>query len=317
MKEFDLIQKHFKPLTKDSKACQDLNDDVAKISIKPGEELIISKDMMIEDVHFLLKDGAYKIASKLLLSNLSDLASSGAKPLYYMLGFSKNDNLSEDFYQEFAKGLENVQDEFNLCLIGGDTVFSDKLCFSITIFGSIKKSQNLARNKAKDGDLIFITENIGEAFLGRTNPDNYPQDLHFFPKPKVDFAHNLAKKGLSKCAIDVSDGFLADLNHLCNSSKLDAIIDFNKIPFSKRALKFLKDNPSIKKLDLLSSGEDYEIIFSCNKKNLSEILKLSKKFKVKISEIGRFEKNQNGNYQIKLLDKNNKKINIKKFGYEH
>ncbi len=166
MHEFQLIDKVFKPLTKGHGAAQNLADDVAKISIKNDEELIISKDIFVEDIHFLKKDGAFKIASKLLRTNLSDLASAGATPLYYMLGFSKNKNLDDKFITEFARGLKSVQDEFELCLIGGDTVSSEKLFFSVTIFGSIKKNKNLLRSQAQEGDLIFVSGTIGDAFIG-------------------------------------------------------------------------------------------------------------------------------------------------------
>ena len=98
MKEFQLIEKYFKPLTESHKAAQNLADDVAKIRLKNDEELIISTDIIVEDVHFLRQDGAFKIASKLLRVNLSDLASSGAKPLHYVLGFSKNKNSIKIFF---------------------------------------------------------------------------------------------------------------------------------------------------------------------------------------------------------------------------
>ncbi len=331
MQEFQIIDKYFKPLTINSKAANGLLDDVAKISLKKDEELIISKDLFIEDVHFLKKDGGFKIASKLLRANLSDIASSGAKPIYYMLGFSKNKNLDKKFIEEFSLGLKSVQDEFDLCLIGGDTVSSEKLFFSITIFGIAKKGKILSRIQAKNGDLIFTSGFIGDAYLGlktalskkslnKLNQDEkYLLERHFFPTARISLGQNLIKNNLSSCAIDVSDGLLSDLRHICRSSKLDADLYLDQIPISDSAKKILKNNDKINILDLISGGDDYELIFSANSKNREKIFSLAKKLKINISEIGVFHKSLKKNFEINLFkEKNNlSKIKIKKFGYEH
>jgi len=103
----------------------------------------------VEDVHFTLNDGAFNIGGKLLNSNLSDLAAAGAKPLYYLLGFSKNKNIDEEFIKEFCRGLKETAKKYNIALIGGDSVAAgDKLFFSLTIFGQTKRGQNLKRSAA-------------------------------------------------------------------------------------------------------------------------------------------------------------------------
>jgi thiamine-monophosphate kinase len=363
MSEFQIIEKNFKPLTNYIKTARNLADDVAKISLKKNEELVVSKDLFVEDIHFLRQDGGFKIASKLLLTNLSDIAASGAKPVYYLLGFSKNKNLDQNFLKEFTRGLKLTQNKFGISLIGGDTVESEKLFFSITIFGIIKKNQILSRDNAKDGDLIFVSGSIGDAFLGlklkiksslknlEKKDRDYLLERHFFPTPKIDLGKKLLAEKLSKCAIDVSDGLLADLNHLCQESKLDAEIFLEKIPLSSAAKNFLnliqhiKPRPrnkcgvtalsdyaqvchptlvagssnmsNITVLDLISGGDDYELIFSTHPKNQQKILSLAKLLKFKISCIGKFTKPSTKKPKITLFDKNNKKINIKKFGYEH
>ena len=141
MLEFEFINKILLPLTKKNissktpkNPSQNLEDDVAVLDFNKDFDLIISKDIFIEDVHFLKSDGAEKIASKLLLTNLSDIASSGGEPLYYMMGFTKNSTLNINFFQEFANALKKLQHKFKLTLIGGDTSNSAKLFYSITIF---------------------------------------------------------------------------------------------------------------------------------------------------------------------------------------
>jgi thiamine-monophosphate kinase len=308
MHEFELIKKYFKPLTKNNKLAQNLADDVAKIEIKKDEELVVSKDCFVEDVHFLQRDGGFKIASKLLRVNLSDLAAAGATPLYYLLGFSKNKKTDEKFISEFARGLKSVQDEFNLVLIGGDTVNSDKLFFSVTIFGAVKKGKILSRNQAKPGDLIFVSGTIGDASIGlKGSKEKYFLDRHFFPTPRIELGKELLKQNLSKCAIDVSDGLLADLRHVCEESKLTAEIHLEKIPISSS-----KSNV----LDLISAGDDYELVFTTAKNNSKKISALAKKLKLKLTCIGEMKKMQK-NSPIILLNKNLQEIKIKKFGYEH
>ena len=274
--------------------------------------------MIVEDVHFLVADGGFKIASKLLRTNLSDLAASGAKPLYYMLGFSKNDSIDPTFITDFAQGLKSVQDDFNLSLIGGDTVTSEKLFFSVTIFGSVKKNQSLCRSQAKEGDLIYVSGTIGDAFLGRLNKDDdYLIDRHFFPTPRIELGKELLKQQLSQCAIDISDGLLIDLKRICQSSKLTAEIYLENIPFSESARVSIQRNKKLKTLDLLSAGDDYELMFCVHPKNKNKIANLSNSLKLNLTSIGSLTKHSQKTQKITLLDKKNQKIIINKFGYEH
>lgn len=331
MKEFELINKLFKPLIKKTDFAQDLADDVAKISIKDDEELIISKDMICEDVHFLRKDGGHKIASKLLRVNLSDIAASGAKPQFYMLGVSKNDSLDINFLQDFAQGLNETQELFDVSLIGGDTVATksknDRLFFSITIFATTKRGQILSRQNAKPGDLIFVSGAIGDAFLGLNINQNSPlcQELnftsteksyllnrHFYPEPRINLGQKLIEHKLSNCAIDISDGILADLEHICNSSKVSAQIYLDKIPtFFTKKLAYSKHS------NLISRGDDYELIFTADAQNFDKIMQLQQEINLQISHIGQISQSKNN--KIELFDNSSQKKLIKKqqTGYEH
>jgi len=323
--EFSIIDEFFKPLTNSIAAAQNLTDDVAKISLKKGEELVISKDMIVEDVHFLRKDGGFKIASKLLRSNLSDIAAAGAKPIYYMLGFSKDNKMDKKFFTEFARGLKESQDEFGLSLIGGDTVkTSGKLFFSITIFGIVKKNQNLLRKNGKNGDIIFVSGNIGDAAIGLMLSQDSKLDLsveekkyflaqHFFPIPRIKLGQAIALNNLSRCAIDVSDGLLADLQHICNESNLSAFIYQSRIPLTITKKTLLKN---ISPLDLISAGDDYELIFTAKKSAEKKILQLAKALKIKITAIG-YLKNAIKKPSITILDNDDKPINFSKYGYQH
>ena len=345
MLEFEFINKILLPLTQNQNSSkhkknpsQDLEDDVAIMSFNKDFDLIISKDIFIEDVHFLKSDGAQKIASKLLLTNLSDISSSGGKPLYYMLGFTKNTSLDDDFYKKFGKALHDLQQKYQLTLIGGDTSNSKKLFYSITIFGKVKKNKILSRKNAHDGDLIFVSNSIGEAFLGLDiklkkleKLENYHKkllDKHFYPQPRIELAQELINKNLSKCATDISDGLIADLSNICKASKLNSEIYLSQIPLSKESQIYLKNNPQINVLELLSGGDDYELIFTVNPKNLNKINQLSQKLNLNLTCIGKFfEESSNKNKSTKNFDvflfpdEQNRSskdlIKILKKGYEH
>jgi thiamine-monophosphate kinase len=323
--EFEIIKKYFLPLTNSAKESGLLKDDAAIISCPKGKELIISKDLMVQDVHFTKSDGAYNIASKLLKSNLSDLAASGSQPKYYMLGFSSN-NIDEKFIGEFCRGLKNVADEFKLDLIGGDSVRTkDKLCFSLKIFGEAPKGKSLMRKNAKKGDLVFVSGNIGDAFLGLSllqkkiiceNQDHqkYLINRHLQPTPRIKLGMELVKQKI-KTAIDVSDGLFADLRHICEASNLSATINQDSIPISPAA-KFVLSNNNIQPNQLFSGGEDYELIFTAGKNKQIKIEALAKKLKIKITQIG-FLKEPESDPKIELFDSNKEEIEITKHGWEH
>lgn len=352
MEEFEFIDQLLKPLShnKNSKnnssnPSLDLEDDVALIDNLSSKKLVVSKDIMVENVHFIKEDGARRIAAKLLLSNLSDIAASGSKPIYYMLGFSKNNLLDKKFYQEFVDSLKEIQQKYNIILIGGDTVNSPHIFFSITIFAEIAKKQKiLLRSAAKKNDLIFVTNYIGDAFIGlnlklkqlnsikkNTSPKWHKAliDKHYFPQPRIKLAQQLVHKKISKCATDISDGLIADLTNICNSSKLDAQIFLSSIPISLGAKKYLKSSEEFTKIDLITGGDDYELIFTSSPKNLNKINKLALELNLKITQIGKFlepaklsKKNDKKKYNVFLYNDEydchkDHHIIIKNKGYNH
>lgn len=323
MEEFNLINKYFLPLCNNSKISQNLQDDVAFIP-KNNSNLVVSKDIIVQDVHFKIEDGAQNVANRLIRSNLSDIAASGAKATNYLLGFCKNQTISEEFIKSFSDTLKEVNKKFNISLIGGDTVNSkDKLFFSITIFGEIN-DQILSRKNAKNKELIFVSGNIGDAYLGRKISENaiktlqsdekYLKNRYFKPDPRIDLGQELLKQKLSNCAIDISDGLLADLKHICQSSNLSATIFQEKIPLSNQAKNILTQNKNLSILDLIAAGDDYELIFTVNELNINKINLLSEDLGLKLTNIGYFEEKKAD--FINLFDHKNK-INIQKFGYQH
>ena len=328
--EFDFIDKYLKPLAYDKAVSFNLSDDVALLPVVQNSQFVTSKDIFVENVHFLKSDNPRDIASRLLLSNISDMAAAGSTAKYYMLGLPKRDDLIENgFYDEFCAGLASIQEEYSISLIGGDTVtVNNDLFFSLTIFGEVKSDKLLRRNAAKIDDLIFVTGNIGDSFLGlqykldkaRFSSLNHAEITHILEahnRPKIPhlFAHKLAENNLSKCAIDISDGLIADLNHICKESKTGAKINIGDIILSKAARKLI-DNGNYTIEELITGGEDYQLLFTSNMANKNDIFTLANRFKISLNYIGKvtaFLENDN----IQILNIDGKNIKLNSFGYEH
>ena len=367
MNEFSLINKLIKPIASKFKESQLLQDDVAKINIdsyKNSQEIVITKDILVENVHFFLSDGAKNIAKKIIAVNLSDIASAGARPLYYLLGIGKknqiDDNLDNNFWQIFFREIKKINKKYNIGLIGGDTVSSKELFFSITAIGIVEKGKNLIRSNAKNGDLIWVSNFIGDAFLGLKimekllNATNYLDNKNIYknihcsdkvqkyfinkyqaPAPQIKLGRALVERSISNCACDISDGLLADVANIAKASNLQANLFLDKIPFSnnsKSAINQIAKNNKIDytqlKLDLISGGDDYQLIFTTSSDKKKQVEKLSKELKIKLSYIGEMSKikqklkkdeKDKSKYYINLLNNSleNKKIKINKTGYEH
>ncbi|MDA9817985.1 thiamine-phosphate kinase [Flavobacteriaceae bacterium] len=329
MKEFCIINKYFQPLYK--KNTYNF-DDSCLIKQHPLQETICSKDLMVEDVHFKLSHGGYQIAKKLLAINLSDLAASGAKPSSYILGVSFGKNCDEKFISDFASGLNDVQKIYNIHLIGGDTTKnSSSTFFSLTIFGfRPKNAAKLQIDQAKENDDIYISGNIGDSFLGfyilknKIKFQNYDPKIidylinkHLSPNPRIFLGQELSKHKIAHASTDISDGLLADLQNICLQSKINAKIFQNQIPFSKQAKKFIKDNRlDFNITNLISWGEDYELIFTIKKENESKIATISKELDLKISRIGFFQQ-KSQNPKLTLFNQNMVEIKITNYGYQH
>lgn len=224
--------------------------------------------------------------------------------------------------QGFCKALSQIQKKYNLKLLGGDIVKTNKMAFSVTVFGKITKNQILLRKNAKIDQEIYVSNYIGDSFLGLTASKksknyDYFQNKHFLIDPQIKLGQELLRQSLSDCAIDISDGLLADLQHICNQSNLDAKINLENIPISNQALNYLDINKNISKLDLISGGEDFQLIFSAKKENSCKIQILADKLQIKLTKIGHFKEKTFKNPKITLLNSNNKKITIKKYGFSH
>ena len=289
-------------------------NDGAIIHNKTDKEIVVSQDTLIEKIHFFSNDTAKSIASKSLRVNLSDLASMGAKPYAYTMSLSLKKSTSSNWLKEFSNCLFNEQKKYGLYLLGGDIVRSKYLSISITIFGLTNKNVYVTRNGAKINDDLWVTGNIGDAYIGYKilnkqlnikdkGTKNYFLKKYHFPNPPIKISYKLNK--IMTSAIDISDGFYGDLEKITTKFMKGAKIDINKIPFSNKSKTLLRKK-IISISNLLAGGDDYQLIFTSNPSNRYKIYRIFKINGLKITRIGSINKSKKLNFvgnNLKILKK--------------
>jgi thiamine-monophosphate kinase len=261
--EFSLIDRFFKRQTANKAVTLGIGDDCALLSIPLGYELAITTDAMVENVHFFAGCDPYHLGHKLLAVNLSDLASMGAKPLAVTLALSLP-KVDESWLQAFAEGFFALADRYSVDLIGGDTT-SGPLTLTVTAFGLVPIGQALRRSSAKQGDIICVTGNLGDAGLGLKINQGYickQPDVVLTrfnqPEPQVEFGQALI--GIVNACIDISDGLAGDLGQILEQSKVGACLDWEALPLSAEVLTYVEDTGDWAMP--LTAGDDYELCFT-------------------------------------------------------
>jgi thiamine-monophosphate kinase len=270
--EFETIERLFRPLAHPEWG-RGLIDDVAALPSRPGYDLILTKDAMVEGVHFLPDDPWETVAKKLLRVNLSDLAAKGAEPFGYLLACFWPTESGWKEREAFAAGLAEDQAKFRVHLLGGDTVVTPgPASFSLTALGWVPKGRTVARAGVQPGDLIVVTGMIGDGFLGlkAARGELALEDervaaliAHYrTPEPRTDFAPVVREHAAA--ALDVSDGLIADMGHMAKASGVGIVIDLEKLPLSRAATAWLETrvDPLAALTDLATGGDDYEIVMA-------------------------------------------------------
>ena len=317
MHEFDLIKNYFSKLTKNNKSALNLNDDVF---FDKKKELVISVDTYNEGIHFPNFNKPYLVIKKILRATISDLICKGVKPKYYFISGSGNKKtFSKEKLKDLTKSLLDEQKKYNIKLCGGDTTFSKKLSFSITVIGFSKTI--IFRNNTKINDDIYVTGNIGDSFVGlnvinkkinlKRNYNNYFLDKYYKPDVQIKLVDQLLK--FSNSSIDISDGLFADLEKMINNQNVKYEIHLDKVPISKQMEMLLKKR-RFQKIKMISNGDDYQILFTANK-NKSRIIKAaSKKLNLKITKIGRILPSS---HKSSIIDQKGRVLRVNNKGYVH
>jgi thiamine-monophosphate kinase len=267
--EFERIARYFAPLAAPGAA--GLTDDVAVLGIGPGEELVLKADTIVEGVHYLEGDPPDLVARKLLRVNLSDLAGKGARPLGYLLTTTLPDRCDEAWLEAFARGLAEDQAAFAFPLMGGDsTRTAGPAVLSAMALGAIPQGSIVRRAGARPGDVVCVTGTLGDgalglkairgelSFLAETDRDALARRYRL-PEPRLAEGRGLL--GHAHAMLDVSDGLVQDLGHLCAASGVAAVIEVEKLPLSPAARRAIEARPELVQ-SVLGGGDDYELLFA-------------------------------------------------------
>lgn len=251
-----------------------IGDDCAVFGPYSGRVLLFTTDMLVEDIHFLRdRITPYQLGWKAVAVNLSDIAAMGGEPLYCLISLGIPVEMNVELIRDFYRGMKDICQRYTVNIVGGDTVASpDKLIINVSLIGNAKEDEVVYRSGARPGDKIYLTGNVGDSSAGLKilkNEISAPRSLgsHFLkihnePNPLIETGRVVATSRLASSMIDLSDGLLSDLGHICKESRVGALLFRSKIPLSSE-LKVLASRANFNALDLaLSGGEDYLLLLT-------------------------------------------------------
>ena len=332
MNEFDFIKNYLANYQTDHELLWGVGDDAAILRPQNGFDWHISTDMLIAERHFFSDIAPDDLAYKILAVNISDIAAMGAVPKYVLLSAAMP-QLDKKWLDLFFSSLQKVLNDYQIKLIGGDTVKGDCV-FNVTIIGQTPKGLGLKRNGARVGDDIWVSGYLGLAAVGLLL-EQEKRNILACPKDDIKDIIRLPENILSQCtnkllrpvpqiqlgqallniansALDCSDGLLQDLTHILEQSQKNAVIYLDKIP-SIPELKQFNNYPQW----ILSGGDDYELIFTAEPHKKQQIEEISQKCCIPLTKIGTIIE-QEESVLCRVLDtENGQEIKLNKTGFDH
>lgn len=272
MKEFDLIKHYFsKQLVKRKDVVLGIGDDCALLAPAEHQHIAVTTDTLVAGIHFPENTTPRAIGHKAVAVNLSDLAAMGAEPTWISLALTLPE-VNEEWIDEFCVGVFDLCEFYNVQLVGGDTT-QGPLSITITAQGLMPIGKAITRSNARAGDWLYVTGELGDAALALQNvlgnvdiTEAYKGKIFEqldYPKPRV--LTGQALRGYATSAIDISDGLISDLGHICEASNVGAKINLENVPISSIMHETLGTEKAIELA--LCGGDDYELLFSVSEDN--------------------------------------------------
>ncbi|GAB2584525.1 thiamine-phosphate kinase [Nitrincola alkalisediminis] len=291
MGEFDLIRRYFaRESLSDPSVYLGIGDDCALLCPPAGQLLAVSIDTLVEGVHFLPGTPGDKVASRLLCAAVSDLAAMAATPAWFTLALSMP-SFDQDWLEPFAACLAETARGLGIQLVGGDTT-RGPLTLSVQVHGFVEPDLALKRSGAQVGDIIAVTGYLGESKGGlesllKNEPDTssiaHLRQRFYAPTPRVELARALAP--FAHSAIDISDGFLADLKHILDASQVGARIDTDAILLSQELLAFA-GSPALARQWALTGGEDFELCLTLPSEHWAQCQRTAQALSIPLTCVG-------------------------------
>ena len=319
--EFDRISRFFAPLASAGEGAPGLTNDAALFETA-GARLVVTADALVAGVHFPEKEPPELIAKKLLRVNLSDLAAMGAVPHACLLVLALPKEVDDDWLEAFSAGLGEDLGAFGVALVGGDMVATPgPLTLSLTLLGEAGEEGVMTRSGARLGDMVLVSGTIGDATLGLKVMNGELAGLdetaagflsarYRLPEPRLELGRRLA--GMASAGMDISDGLVADLGHICEASSVGAGIDASRVPLSPAARTALVSDLSLMEA-ILSGGDDYELVFTAVPGREPEITALGEAIGLQLTAIGTILEGEG----VRVEDGHGGEIVLNHTGYKH
>jgi thiamine-monophosphate kinase len=290
--EFDLIHRYFeRPIEQRQDVIVGIGDDGAVVRVPPGVELVLTSDTLVAGVHFSEDIPPEDLGYKVLAVNLSDLAAMGARPAWATMALTLP-QAEEAWLAAFAQGFFELAQRFSVALIGGDLT-RGPLSITVQMHGFVPEGRALRRSGAQAGHYIYVTGTLGDAALALTPrlaelTDTYrPYLLGRLYRPSPRISEGMILRAIASSAIDISDGLIADLGHILETSHVGAVLEVDRLPLST-ALQKIKDKKYGWEL-ALAGGDDYELCFTLPPEHQAVLESKRSDFACTVSCIGRIE----------------------------
>jgi thiamine-monophosphate kinase len=314
LSEFELIKRFF--THRSANAVLGVGDDAAIVRPSRGKELVVSTDMLVSGRHFMPDADPKRLGHKSLAVNLSDMAAMGATPRWVTLSLALP-QIDPAWVGAFARGFMTLARKHHVDLIGGDTT-RGPLAICVQIMGEVPRGKALRRDGARAGDDVWVSGRIGDAAIAlEASRRRIPvpagdrvrcQRRLDAPTPRVELG--IALRGIARSAIDVSDGLLADLGHICERSQVSAEIDWKRVPVSSIA----RQQPRLMQT-VLAGGDDYELCFTVPAAKRAAAMAAARKARVRVTRIGRIARGLAA--RVRVLDGDGAEISITRAGFDH
>lgn len=294
--EFGRIERYFAPLSVSMPGAKALTDDCATFAPPRGGVLVVKTDTIVGTVHTIGDETPDLVARKALRASLSDLAAKGAKPFAYLLSLTVPSETTDAWVKRFAEGLRRDQREFGVALIGGDSATAPgPVSVTITVLGHAPRAAVPRRGDARAGDDVYVTGTIGDAAIGllalrgwlrgiSARARAFLADRYRLPRPRLKAGRELAP--IVHAMMDVSDGLVGDLGHICKWSGLAAAVEWPRVPLSPAARAALKLRPALRST-VLGGGDDYELLFTASPWAAPMVAAAARRAGVRVTRIGR------------------------------
>ena len=319
LSEFELIRRFFTHPARG--AVLGVGDDAAIVRARRGRELVVTTDMLVAGRHFRHGADPEQLGHKALAVNLSDIAAMGATPRWAMLALALP-RADARWLAAFSRGFMRLARRHGVDLVGGDTT-RGPLNICVQIMGEVPRGRALRRDGARAGDDVWVSGALGDAALAlaarRGRIPAAPRErralMHRLDAPAPRVGLGIALRGIARSAIDISDGLIADLGHICERSRVAAVVGFPDLPCSA-FLKRQLDRPAARAA-LLSGGDDYELCFTAGRGQREAIGRLARRLRLKLTRIGRVTRRRRGAQRVTVLDAAGRPMAVERAGFEH